>query len=87
LTDPALKVPVIYPRGTLAMANSGPGTNGSQFFLVYEDSALPPTYTVFGTIDNAGLATLDKVAVGGTVDGSQDGKPALTVTITSARIG
>ena len=41
-----------YPRGTLAMANSGPGTNGSQFFLVYKDSQLPPTYTVFGTIDS-----------------------------------
>ncbi len=55
LTDPALKTPVLYPRGTLAMANSGPGTNGSQFFLVYKDSQLPPTYTVFGTIDGPGL--------------------------------
>ena len=54
LTDPTLKTPVLYPRGTLAMANSGPGTNGSQFFLVYKDSALPPTYTVFGTIDETG---------------------------------
>ena len=53
-TDPALKTPVMYPRGTLAMANTGPGTNGSQFFLVYEDSVLPPNYTVFGTIDPPG---------------------------------
>ena len=65
MTDPALKKPVVYPRGTLAMANSGPGTNGSQFFLVYKDSQLPPTYTVFGTIDGTGLATLDKIAAGG----------------------
>jgi peptidyl-prolyl cis-trans isomerase B (cyclophilin B) len=87
LTDPALKVPVIYPRGTLAMANSGPGTNGSQFFLVYRDSALPPTYTVFGTIDSAGLATLDKVAAGGVADGTEDGKPVIDATIKSVQIG
>ena len=41
------------------MANSGPGTNGSQFFMVYRDSLLPPAYTVFGTINQAGLAVLD----------------------------
>src|SRR5947209_6377383 len=39
-----------YPRGTVAMANSGPGTNGSQFFLVYKDTQLDPNYTPFGTI-------------------------------------
>jgi peptidyl-prolyl cis-trans isomerase B (cyclophilin B) len=78
---------VIYPRGTLAMANSGPGTNGSQFFLVYKDSQLPPTYTVFGTIDSAGLATLDKVAAGGVAGGSDDGKPVVDATIKSVQIG
>jgi peptidyl-prolyl cis-trans isomerase B (cyclophilin B) len=87
LTDPALKTPVVYPRGTLAMANSGPGTNGSQFFLVYQDSMLPPTYTVFGTIDSAGLATLDKVAAAGVAGGSDDGKPVLDVTIKSVQVG
>jgi len=87
LTDPALKVPVVYPRGTLAMANSGPGTNGSQFFLVYRDSQLPPTYTVFGTIDSAGLATLDKIAASGVAGGSDDGKPVADVTIKSTQIG
>ena len=54
-----------YTRGVLAMANSGPDTNGSQFFLVYKDSPLPPKYTVFGHIGEAGLAVLDKVAAGG----------------------
>ncbi len=87
LTDPALKIPVLYPRGTLAMANSGPGTNGSQFFLVYRDSQLPPTYTVFGTIDYAGLATLDKVAAAGVADRSDDGKPVVDATIESVQIG
>jgi peptidyl-prolyl cis-trans isomerase B (cyclophilin B) len=87
LADPALKVPVSYPRGTLAMANSGPGTNGSQFFLVYKDSQLPPTYTVFGSIDSAGLATLDKVAAGGVADGTEDGKPVTDTTIKAVQIG
>jgi peptidyl-prolyl cis-trans isomerase B (cyclophilin B) len=81
--DPKLQEPVVYPRGTLAMANAGPGTNGSQFFLVYKDSQLPPNYTVFGTIDQTGLATLDKVAAAGTADGSQDGKPTNDVQVKS----
>ena len=58
LTDPAIEQPVVYPKGTLAMANAGPGTNGSQFFLVYDDSELPPTYTVFGSISPTGLSVL-----------------------------
>ena len=81
--DPALKKPVLYPRGALAMANAGPNTNGSQFFLVYRDSQLPPNYTVFGTIDSTGLATLDKIAAGGVAGGGVDGKPATAVTVKS----
>ncbi len=81
--DPQLQNPVTYPRGTLAMANAGPGTNGSQFFLVYKDSMLPPNYTVFGTIDDTGLATLDKIAAGGVEGGGQDGKPAIPVQVKS----
>jgi peptidyl-prolyl cis-trans isomerase B (cyclophilin B) len=81
--DPKLKEPVIYPRGTMAMANAGPNTNSSQFFLVYRDSALPPEYTVFGTIQPDGLATLDKIAAAGVAGGGEDGPPALDVTITS----
>jgi peptidyl-prolyl cis-trans isomerase B (cyclophilin B) len=76
----------MYPRGTLAMANKGSGTNGSQFFLVYADSMLPPTYTAFGTIDATGLATLDKVGAAGVDGAGDDGKPALGVTIDSVRL-
>jgi peptidyl-prolyl cis-trans isomerase B (cyclophilin B) len=86
LADPALKTPVTYPRGTLVMANKGSGTNGSQFFLVYADSMLPPTFTAFGTIDATGLATLDKVAAAGVAGAGQDGKPAMDVTIDSVRL-
>jgi peptidyl-prolyl cis-trans isomerase B (cyclophilin B) len=81
--DPKAQQPVLYPRGTLAMANAGPGTNGSQFFMVYKDSQLPPQYTVFGTIQPDGLATLDKIAKAGVAGGGEDGAPASEVTITS----
>jgi peptidyl-prolyl cis-trans isomerase B (cyclophilin B) len=76
-----------YKRGTVAMANSGPNTNGSQFFLVYRDSQLPPSYTPIGTL-TAGLDVLDKVAKTGTdnSNGTGDGKPVLGVTIQTARM-
>ena len=76
-----------YPRGTVAMANAGPGTNGSQFFLVYADSTLPPNYTPFGTITE-GLDLLDTVAKAGSDDsnGAGDGKPKLSVEIKTLRV-
>ncbi|MEH1102186.1 peptidylprolyl isomerase [Micromonospora sp. CPCC 205561] len=84
-TDPT-GVRRLYARGTLAMANAGPDTNGSQFFLVQADSALRPHYTVFGSIDAAGLATLDRIAAGGIAPTAEDpapvdGAPALPVEI------
>ncbi|KAA1249183.1 peptidylprolyl isomerase [Mycobacterium simiae] len=81
--DPKLQEPVIYPRGTLAMANAGPNTNSSQFFMVYRDSQLPPQYTVFGTIQADGLETLDKIAKAGVAGGGEDGPPAVDVVIKS----
>jgi peptidyl-prolyl cis-trans isomerase B (cyclophilin B) len=78
-----------YPRGTLAMANSGPDTNGSQFFIVYKDSPLPPSYIVFGTV-TAGLDVVEKIAAGGAVDTSGaatgDGKPKEDVVIKTLTI-
>ncbi|RZU31463.1 peptidylprolyl isomerase [Blastococcus saxobsidens] len=73
-----------YPRGTIAMAKTAaPGTTGSQFFLTFTDVTLPPEYTVVGTIDEAGLAILDRVAEGGIqgAEGPGDGTPNTTVTI------
>lgn len=73
-TDPT-GVRKIYPRGTLAMANAGPDTNGSQFFLVYGNAYLRPNYTIFGTIGDAGLATLDRVAAAGVQPTPEDPAP------------
>ncbi|HEX6498246.1 MAG TPA: peptidylprolyl isomerase [Micromonosporaceae bacterium] len=76
---------VTYKRGTLAMANNGPDTNGSQFFIVYKDSQLKPNYTVFGSVVS-GLDVVDKVAAAGTADGGTDGKPKTQVTIQTLRV-
>jgi peptidyl-prolyl cis-trans isomerase B (cyclophilin B) len=73
-----------YPRGTVAMANAGPGTNGSQFFLVYGDTSLPPNYTPFGTV-TAGLEALDTVAAGGS-NPPGDGKPVIPVDIMDVQV-
>ena len=76
-----------YPRGTIAMANAGDGSDGSQFFLVYGDSLEGnPNYTVVGTIDEAGLAVLDSIAAKGIADGAADGAPAEPVTITGMTV-
>ncbi|MGB2571953.1 peptidylprolyl isomerase [Micromonospora citrea] len=90
-TDPT-GVRRLYARGTLAMANAGPDTNGSQFFLVQADSALRPNYTVFGSVDEAGLATLDRIAAGGIAPTPEDpapvdGAPAEPVEICKAGRG
>jgi peptidyl-prolyl cis-trans isomerase B (cyclophilin B) len=71
-----------YPAGTVAMANSGPNTAGSQFFIVYQDSTLPPGYTIWGSVDR-GLNKVKRVAASGTKNGSSDGPPKKAVTIES----
>ena len=76
-----------YPAGTVAMANTGQKhTGGSQFFLVYKDSPLPPQYTPFGTIDAAGMKVLNKIAAAGESTGQGDGAPNATVVINKATV-
>ncbi|MFJ8386569.1 peptidylprolyl isomerase [Streptomyces sp. NPDC094438] len=76
-----------YPAGTVAMANAGPNTNGSQFFFVWKDTKLSPAYTPFGRV-TAGLDVLQKIAAGGEDDqnGPGDGYPTLPVNIKRVQI-
>jgi cyclophilin family peptidyl-prolyl cis-trans isomerase len=71
-----------YSRGIMAMANAGPNTNGSQFFVMHADYGLPPNYTIFGRL-TAGEDVLDKIARAQT--GAQD-RPVAPVTINSVTI-
>ncbi len=50
-----------YTRGTVAMANAGPNTNGSQFFIMHADVALPKNYVIFGKVED-GLDVVDAIA-------------------------
>lgn len=50
-----------YTRGAVAMANAGPNTNGSQFFIMHKDTPLPHAYTIFGKV-TAGMETVDAIA-------------------------
>jgi peptidyl-prolyl cis-trans isomerase B (cyclophilin B) len=76
-----------YKAGTLAMANSGANTNGSQFFLVYKNSTLPASYTPFGTIAS-GVNIIQKIAKAGTSNsnGPGDGAPKEKVEIEKVTI-
>jgi len=86
LKDKSLKDNV-YPAGTVAMANtSQPNTGGSQFFLVYQDSQLPPSYTPFGTVSAEGMKVLQKIAAAGENTGAGDGAPNATVVIDKATV-
>jgi peptidyl-prolyl cis-trans isomerase B (cyclophilin B) len=75
-----------YTAGTVAMANAGPNTNGSQFFLVYANSQLGPQYTPFGKVI-AGMNVLTAIGKAGVKGGGSDGAPAVPVTINSAVVG
>jgi peptidyl-prolyl cis-trans isomerase B (cyclophilin B) len=69
-----------YPAGTVAMANSGPGTNGSQFFLVFADTTLGANYTIWGTVTQ-GLEIVKAIAKAGVKGGGADGAPSQQIEI------
>ena len=71
-----------YSRGTLAMANAGPNTNGSQFFIMHADYGLPPSYTIFGKL-TSGDEVLDAIATA--PKGAQD-RPTAPVKMTKVTI-
>jgi len=88
LNDPILKQPVLFPRGTLTMAPAnGPNPNESQFNMMYKDSVGELNCTVFGTINQAGLATIDKVVKAGIAGSGDSGMPLSAVIINSVQIG
>ena len=71
-----------YEPGVLAMANAGPDTNGSQFFIVLADAQLPPDYTVFGTVDAAGLEVAQKIEADGVgADGTAPAKDVILESV------
>jgi cyclophilin family peptidyl-prolyl cis-trans isomerase len=71
-----------YGRGTVAMANAGPHTNGSQFFICHSDTGLPHSYTIFGKV-SSGMDTVDSIATAST-DGTD--KPHDEVVINKVTI-
>lgn len=78
-----------YPAGSVAMANAGSDTNGSQFFLVFADTPLANNYTVFGRLDAASVAALGDIAEQGHDDayGDGTGRPNAPTTITDVVSG
>jgi len=74
-----------YPAGTIAMANAGPGTSGSQFFIVYADTTLPAGYSIWGNVVS-GLDIVQEVASAGVQGGLTDGTPTQPVFINSATV-
>jgi len=74
-----------YPAGTVAMANSGANTNGSQFFIVYEDTSMNPNYTIWGRVIK-GLEIVRAIAKEGVVDGTSVGMPKQMIAIEKVRV-
>lgn len=87
-TDPSSGQQICtYTTGTVALANAGPDTGGSQFFLVYQDSQLPNGYTAFGKMSAAGVKVVQTIAAGGAYppDARGNTPPKLETVITSVK--
>ena len=74
-----------YTRGTVAMANAGPNTNGSQFFIMHQDNNLPKNYVIFGKV-TSGIEVVDKIATAPTQPGGEGSTPINPVKIESVEI-
>jgi peptidyl-prolyl cis-trans isomerase B (cyclophilin B) len=74
-----------YPAGTVAMANSGPNTNGSQFFIMAANTTLDPYYTVWGRVTK-GLEIVQAVVANGTATGEEVGQPKVKIAIEKVSI-
>ncbi len=69
-----------YKRGIVAMANAGPNTNGSQFFIMHADYPLPPSYVIFGEVTE-GMDAVDKIAAGKTGPSDRPVNPVVIETV------
>ncbi len=74
-----------YTRGTIAMANSGANTNGSQFFIMHKDNPLPKSYVIFGRVVS-GLEVVDIIATAPTKPGGEGSTPVTAVTVQTIEI-
>ncbi len=75
-----------YPVGTVALANAGPSTTGSQFFIVYGNTTIDPSYTILGTVTGDGMAVIQDIATQGVQHNAQDGAPVAAATISSIAV-
>lgn len=79
------KVTSEYKRGTVAMANAGPNTNGSQFFIMHADYALPKNYVIFGHV-TSGMDVVDAIATAPTKPGGEGSSPVTSVVVKTVDI-
>jgi cyclophilin family peptidyl-prolyl cis-trans isomerase len=74
-----------YKRGIVAMANAGPDTNGSQFFIMHADAGLPKNYVIFGEV-TSGMEVVDKIATAPTEPGGEGSKPVTPIEIRTVEV-